>query len=93
MSIRDSKIYLIHQTEKDFLISARSETLTRVLGRTWKHSLYVSDSERALAKACIFYLSLETFGTDALNVGQLKTWQIRSLPALLTLMKENAFLD
>ena len=93
VSIRDSKIYLIHQTAKDFLISARPETLTRGLGWTWKHSLYLSDSERVLAKACIFYLSLETFGVDALNVGQLKTWQIRNLPALLTLTKENAFLN
>ena len=93
VSIRESKIYLIHQTAKDFLISAQSETLTRGLGRTWKHSLYLSDSERVLAKACIFYLSLETFGIDALNVDQLKTWEIRSLPAFSTLMKENAFLN
>ena len=93
VTIRDSKIYLIHQTAKEFLISAQSETLTCGLGRTWKHSLYLSDSERVLAKACIFYLSLETFEIDALNVGQLKTWQIRSLPAFSTLMKENAFLN
>ena len=71
VSIRDSKIYLIHQTAKEFLIGVESEDLTLDHGKPWKSSLDPDESDLLLAKACIYYLSLETFGIEALEVSQL----------------------
>jgi hypothetical protein len=62
----DSKIYLLHQTAKEFLVQneslmsckdpSRRDSLTRQL--KWEHSLQLADSNRILAKICIWYLNL-----------------------------------
>lgn len=59
VSIRDSKIHLIHQTAKEFLMGVGLEGLTLGLGSPWKSSFDPHSSELVLAKACIFYLSLQ----------------------------------
>jgi tetratricopeptide (TPR) repeat protein len=59
VNIVDSKIYLIHQTAKQFLVSERT---TQPAGYTsscpefWKHSLKPGESNLILGKICILYL-------------------------------------
>jgi ankyrin repeat domain-containing protein 50 len=56
VSVVDQKIYLIHQTAKEFLI-AKGETLT---GR-WRHSLDPGESDLTMARTCITYLMFAVF--------------------------------
>ena len=93
VSIRDSKIYLIHQTAKEFLMGVGLEDLALGVGNPWKSSLSPYKSELVLAKASVFYLSLETFGIEALEVGQRETWETKSLPKFSTLVSKNPFLN
>jgi ankyrin repeat protein len=59
VSVIDSKIYLIHQTAKEFLVrrtfAAQPAKLVTSPG-TWKHSLEPAESNLVLAKICISYL-------------------------------------
>ena len=62
VSIVEKKVFLIHQTAKEFLIAQNdlsSSTVTS--GGTWKHSLSIQDSNLHLAHSCIRYLRLEEF--------------------------------
>ena len=72
ISIRNEKIYLIHQTAKEFLIS---ENVTGEFDRsidssneTWKHSLGPTESNLILAKICISYLLSPIFESDLLVI-------------------------
>jgi len=65
VTIIDSKIYLLHQTAKEFLV--RNESLMSLKDASrcdfqthqlkWKHSLQLADSHRILAEICIWYLN------------------------------------
>lgn len=52
--INDSKLYLIHQTAKEYLLQKEPKIMTTV----WRHSLNPSESETIMAKICVEYLSL-----------------------------------
>ncbi|KAE8398358.1 hypothetical protein BDV37DRAFT_31958 [Aspergillus pseudonomiae] len=59
--IIDEKIYLLHQTAKEFLV--RDELLAPLSGESclsnsWKHCLQPEESNKVLAEKCIWYLSL-----------------------------------
>ncbi|PWW74982.1 NACHT-ANK domain protein transcript variant 1 [Tuber magnatum] len=57
----DSKIYLVHQTAKEFLIKQSS------LGQgNWQYTLCSKESNFTLANICISYLSLEDFEKNPL---------------------------
>jgi ankyrin repeat protein len=56
VTVVDQKVYLIHQTAREFLI-ARSEVATS----GWKHSLKPTESETLIAKTCITYLAFTEF--------------------------------
>jgi len=56
VSVIDQKVYLIHQTAKEFLI-AKSEA---VVGR-WQHSIDLVASELLMARICIIYLMFTIF--------------------------------
>ena len=61
MSIINSKIYLIHQTTKEFLVSEGAtfqapSYVDSCLG-VWKHSLEPSESNLVLSKICISHTS------------------------------------
>jgi len=61
--IIDSKIYLVHQTAREFLIRG---TLP---GRgNWQYTLCPRDSSFIMADICISYLSLEDFENDPLPI-------------------------
>jgi Ankyrin repeats (3 copies)/NACHT domain len=53
--INHSKIYLIHQTAKEFLVQRGLEEVTGL----WRHSLDPSESETIMARICVEYLSLD----------------------------------
>jgi ankyrin repeat protein len=56
VSVIDHKVYLIHQTAKEFLVG-KSQALTG----QWKHSLHPGDSELLMARICITYLMFKDF--------------------------------
>ncbi|PON29848.1 hypothetical protein TGAM01_v201214 [Trichoderma gamsii] len=57
ITIFDSKIYLLHQTAKEFLISHSPDPLTDICEDfIWKHSLNVLESHNILSDICIWYL-------------------------------------
>ena len=69
LSIVDSRVYLIHQTAKEFLISKksndRSASLTNSTPEVWKHSLAPVESNLILLKICLVLLLLrETKGVS-----------------------------
>ncbi|MCJ1371085.1 hypothetical protein MMC20_002300 [Loxospora ochrophaea] len=68
ISVFDSRIYLIHQTAKEFLVSGRVYTnpTNSIEFGNWKHSLNPSKSNLILAKACITYLLFTVFESDSL---------------------------
>jgi hypothetical protein len=61
----DSKIYLIHQTAKEFLINDSTTVPTTGM---WKHSLLPAESSLTIANICIHYLLFTVFETHPLNV-------------------------
>jgi ankyrin repeat protein len=61
--IDHNRVYLIHQTAKEFLVAKGSFSEAAY---TWKHSFEESTSEMIMTKACIHYLFLKDFDdTDA----------------------------
>ncbi|KAI9730863.1 MAG: hypothetical protein M1834_005581 [Cirrosporium novae-zelandiae] len=68
ISIQHSKIYLIHQTAKEFLICENVKESTNSTGDCWKHFLKPAESNLVLAKICISYLLQPEFENDPLIV-------------------------
>ena len=70
LSIVDSKVYLIHQTAKEFLISKhsndRSTSLPKSASDVWRHSLAPVESNLILLKICLCYLLL--CGTEGKSI-------------------------
>ncbi|CAG8121832.1 unnamed protein product [Penicillium salamii] len=75
VTIIDSKVYLLHQTAKEFLVQRTEHTTTIALtGQPqpypddppsgWKHSLAPPGSNQVMADICITYLLLDDFETD-----------------------------
>lgn len=79
ISVIDSKIYLIHQTAKEFLVAkevaARITSYTESSPRLWKHSLKLIESNLILTKICISYLLLDELDREVINeYGLSKDW-------------------
>lgn len=70
VSIHDSKVYLLHQTAKDFLVLQQGPSTAKPqLGhKSWKFSLDPLDSHLVLAKACLRYLSFSMFETEPMVI-------------------------
>src|SRR5205814_8717517 len=56
VSVVDQKVYLIHQTAREFLV-AKNE----VLAGRWKHSLDPVGSDLLMARICVTYLMFTAF--------------------------------
>jgi hypothetical protein len=71
VSVIDSKIYLIHQTAKEFLVCKgivkESNNVEPCLG-SWKHSLKPEESNFVLAEICISYLLFTVFESESLII-------------------------
>jgi ankyrin repeat protein len=82
VSVIDSRIYLIHQTAKEFLIgnpiqlpspgilkhSLLPKDSNLILGNSWKHCLDPLTSNFVLARICIWYLLFDIFDQQPLIV-------------------------
>jgi hypothetical protein len=70
VSVIDSKVYLIHQTAKEFLVCKNDTIQPASLGdssfRFWKHSLERRESNLVLADICISYLLFDVFESHPL---------------------------
>ncbi|KAL6788675.1 ankyrin repeat-containing domain protein [Trichoderma sp. SZMC 28012] len=60
ITIIHSRVYLLHQTAKEFLVQDAKLLTTNYINPDleWKHILLPHDSHKTLAKICIFYLRL-----------------------------------
>ncbi|KAF3154968.1 hypothetical protein TWF569_010588 [Orbilia oligospora] len=65
VTVIDDKIFLIHQTAKEFLLS-NADTGTETKIKDWKHSIDPELSNLALARKCISYLRFSNFIDDPL---------------------------
>ncbi|MCJ1247609.1 hypothetical protein MMC30_004824 [Trapelia coarctata] len=65
LSVVDSKVYLIHQTAREFLVcEENTDTSSALHGSSWgqwKKSFYSAHSNLLLASTCIWYLQLQDF--------------------------------
>jgi ankyrin repeat domain-containing protein 50 len=66
----DSKIYLLHQTAREFLVPLPSPAISTSPGSSnnallWKSSLHSGESHRTLAEICLWRLSLRDFDVDS----------------------------
>ncbi|KAN0070487.1 hypothetical protein V8E54_011356 [Elaphomyces granulatus] len=70
VTIIDSKIYLLHQTAKEFLIQndIANDPESIQSNFKWKYSLRPQESHRILAEICIWHLLFGEFETYPLNV-------------------------
>ena len=62
VSVVDQKVYLIHQTAKEFLVGT-----SKALTGQWKHSLDPVESNLTMARACIAYLSWTVFDNESIS--------------------------
>ena len=67
IKIIDNKVYLVHQTAKEFLVRPSNEVVFS-LG-PWKYSLDPVESNHALAEICASYLLFSVFEIDPLIIG------------------------
>jgi gas vesicle protein len=61
ITIVNNEIFLIHQTAREYLVQPETCTCHKSV---WKHSFSSEESERLLAKCCIFYLRFAEFEMD-----------------------------
>ena len=66
MSIFDAKIFLLHQTVKEFLLPSVTSTAVAkdVIDGGWRHSMEPSESHLILARKCLYYLLFTVFDED-----------------------------
>ena len=64
ISVIDQKVYLIHQTAKEFLLAK-----TEMCSGVWKYSIEPAVSELIIARTCITYLLFTEFSID-LDIGE-----------------------
>ncbi|RPA99854.1 hypothetical protein L873DRAFT_1827825 [Choiromyces venosus 120613-1] len=80
----DSKIYLVHQTAREFLIKGSSPG-----HGNWQYTLCPGDSNFIMTDICISYLSLEQFASDPLVLGD----TYRKKESLDSYLEKYTFLD
>lgn len=72
VSIVDSRIYLIHQTAKEFLIRQKDEQYGP---KGWRHSVDLQQSHRMLSEICITHLLLlRAYVTPYDGDGSIRRW-------------------
>ena len=73
VTIIDSRIYLLHQTAKEFLVQNNLENHPKSVQRDlkWKNSLPPQESHRILLEICIWHLLFTEFEDHPLNVNEI----------------------
>lgn len=99
LNITDSKVYLIHQTAREFLIGTNDNLSAETTPHMWKHSVSATESNELLAKVCLQYLSVVEFNHDPLDVldlgpylGPFSCWKI-DCDSVDNYARKYAFLD
>jgi ankyrin repeat protein len=59
----DEKVYLLHQTAKEFLVRGNNSAMNKNVTR-WKHSLLPEESNQILADICTYYLTFDQNGIE-----------------------------
>src|SRR4029077_5771255 len=69
VTIINSRIYLLHQTAKEFLVQTDQEIHPQSVhgGLEWKHSLQPQESHRALTEICMRHLLFAEFEAHPLE--------------------------
>ncbi|KAK6361998.1 hypothetical protein TWF730_005702 [Orbilia blumenaviensis] len=67
VTIIESKVYLFHQTAREFLLQKSPPSPTDGGILKWKHSLQLQDSHQVLAEICIQHLQFTEFEARPLN--------------------------
>ena len=79
VNIRDDKVYLVHQTAKEFL-QQEQDISTGAPSSVWEHSFHPPQSHYTMALTCITYLGFNVFETQPLmNTGERLTSKIVDL--------------
>ena len=77
VSIIDSKVYLIHQTAREFLISQDLDrNTTNSSGpscEVWRHSLNLAESNLIFLKVCLYFLQLQELNDEVNVVAEINT--------------------
>jgi ankyrin repeat domain-containing protein 50 len=71
--VNDSRVYLIHQTAKEFLV--RKDLTHSSKNGCWKHALDERSSAVILAKVCIQYLNFADFENGGSHIGRVEQIQ------------------
>jgi hypothetical protein len=65
VDIIDQRVYLIHQTAREFLIGMDGSTVGQ-----WKHSFTLIDSQLTMAEACVTYLSFTVYEKESVALAE-----------------------
>ena len=71
VTVVDSRVYLIHQTARDFLLSTSESSIStpeRAHMQEWKYSVTLRESNLTLAQICIWYLLFAVFDVEGLQL-------------------------
>ncbi|KAH7117683.1 ankyrin repeat-containing domain protein [Dendryphion nanum] len=77
VNVIDGRIYLLHQTAKEFLITTDLYPAMPWTPSNWKHTFIPKESHMEVAKACLWYLQLD-FPDISLYLKRLQDGQSRS---------------
>jgi len=82
VTVVNSKVYLIHQTAREFLISKdRNQSAASSFDAEptgWKETFRAGESAYVMAQSCISFLSLDDFGNEGLTA---RSWKMRNTKA------------
>src|SRR5277367_4201872 len=80
VTIIGSRIYLLHQTAKEFLVQNNLANHPKSVQRDfkWKYSLRPQESHRILAEICIWHLLFREFETHPLNANRMLSHYVDS---------------
>ncbi|GAB1215645.1 hypothetical protein ATERTT37_004837 [Aspergillus terreus] len=64
LAIVGDKIYLLHQTVKEFLVQPQPPLSQTLSQNSWKHALAPTESDKVLAEICVWYLLAHVDGAE-----------------------------
>ena len=59
--VHNDRVYLIHQTAREFLTGLGNSRLASIPGKAWQHSIIMEEAEATLAHTCVSVLCFEDF--------------------------------
>lgn len=90
VSIVDSRVYLIHQTAREFLIRENNE----ISGpQEWRHSIDLQKAHQVLSEICVTHLLFREFQEYRIPTNVDEPYFTGGSPAIHAYVKKYAFLD